>query len=309
MAYVGNPIDTQNTFQSLQGKRFNGDGSTTAFTLDVAPSSTLDIEVFVGNVRQDPNSAYTLSGTTLTFTGAPPSGTNNIYVVHQAKSVGTIDVPALGVSTASIQADAITEAKIADDAVESEHLNNNVISGQTELAATPADTDELLISDAGTIKRIDFSHIKSSNTPAFEAKLGSDMNVTDNAQTKVTCGTEVFDTDNAYDNSTNYRFTPQTAGKYYVYGGVGSITDETHLKEARAMIWKNGSRYRTSTSDPRNNLGYHYNNYVAAIVDMNGSSDYVELYGLTNKDGGTDCKITKSHEDSTYFGAFKIAGV
>ena len=93
MSYVGNPIDTQNTFQSLVGKRFSGDGSTTAFTLDVAPSSTLDIEVFVGNVRQDPNSAYTLSGTTLTFTGAPPSGTNNIYVVHQAKSVGTIDVP------------------------------------------------------------------------------------------------------------------------------------------------------------------------------------------------------------------------
>ena len=93
MAYVGNPIDTQNTFQSLVGKRVNGDGSTTAFTLDVAPSSTLDIEVFVGNVRQDPNSAYTLSGTTLTFTGAPPSGTNNIYVVHQAKSVGTIGIP------------------------------------------------------------------------------------------------------------------------------------------------------------------------------------------------------------------------
>jgi len=90
MAYVGNPIDTQNTFQSLVGKRFNGDGSTTDFTLDVAPGSTLDIEVFVGNVRQDPNSAYTVSGTTLSFTGAPPSGTNNIYVVHQAKSVGTI---------------------------------------------------------------------------------------------------------------------------------------------------------------------------------------------------------------------------
>ena len=93
MAFIGTPLDTRNTFQSLVGKRFNGDGSTTAFTLDVAPSSVLDIEVFVGNVRQDPNSAYTLSGTTFTFTGAPPSGTNNIYVVHQAKSVGTIDVP------------------------------------------------------------------------------------------------------------------------------------------------------------------------------------------------------------------------
>ena len=94
MAYVGTPIDTTNTFQSLTGDRFDGDGSAVAFTLSTAPASTLDIEVFVGNVRQDPNSAYTLSGTTLTFTGAPPSGTNNIYVVHQAKSVGTIDPPA-----------------------------------------------------------------------------------------------------------------------------------------------------------------------------------------------------------------------
>ena len=106
MSYVGNPIDTQNTFQSLVGKRFNGDGSTTAFTLDVAPSSTLDLEVFVGNVRQDPNSAYTVSGTTLTFTGAPPSGTNNIYVVHQAKSVGTITPGANSVG--------ITELNVSD---------------------------------------------------------------------------------------------------------------------------------------------------------------------------------------------------
>ncbi len=108
MAYVGNPIDTKNTFQSLQGKRFNGDGSTTDFTLDVAPGSTLDIEVFVGNVRQDPNSAYTLSGTTLSFTGAPPSGTNNIYVVHQAKSVGTIDVPSSFLSDAQTFSGALT---------------------------------------------------------------------------------------------------------------------------------------------------------------------------------------------------------
>jgi hypothetical protein len=102
MAYVGNPIDTKNTFQSLAGKRFNGDGSTTDFTLDVAPGSTLDIEVFVANVRQDPNSAYTLSGTTLSFSAAPASGTNNIYVVHQAKSVGTIDPPANSVGVTQL---------------------------------------------------------------------------------------------------------------------------------------------------------------------------------------------------------------
>ena len=107
MAYLGTPIDTTNQFQSLQGKRFSGDGSTTAFTLDIAPSSVFDIEVFVENVRQDPNSAYGISGTTLTFTGAPPSGTNNIYVVHQAKAVGTIDVPASGVVPASLASNII----------------------------------------------------------------------------------------------------------------------------------------------------------------------------------------------------------
>ena len=47
MAYVGTPLDTTNAFQSLAGKRFNGDASTTAFTLDSAPNSTLDIEVFI----------------------------------------------------------------------------------------------------------------------------------------------------------------------------------------------------------------------------------------------------------------------
>ena len=108
MAYVGTPIDTTNQFQSLVGKRFNGDGSTTDFTLDVAPSSTLDIEVFVENVRQDPNSAYTLSGTTLSFTGAPPSGTNNIYVVHQAKAVGTINPPDASVNSDKLTGNLVT---------------------------------------------------------------------------------------------------------------------------------------------------------------------------------------------------------
>ena len=149
MAYVGNPIDTQNTFQSLVGKRFNGDGSTTNFTLDVAPSSTLDIEVFVGNVRQDPNSAYTLSGTTLTFTGAPPSGTNNIYVVHQAKSVGTIGIPDDTISARTlVTADSSADHVIIEDATDGElkkalypsGFDVSSITGATALTTQPAAT-------------------------------------------------------------------------------------------------------------------------------------------------------------------------
>ena len=109
MAYVGTPIDTTNQFQSLQGKRFSGDASTTAFTLDIAPSSVFDIEVFVENVRQDPNSAYSLNGTTLTFSAAPPSGTNNIYVIHQAKAVGTINPP-----TGSITNDTLSSGSFSN---------------------------------------------------------------------------------------------------------------------------------------------------------------------------------------------------
>ena len=287
MAYVGNPIDTQNTFQSLVGKRFNGDGSTTDFTLDVAPGSTLDIEVFVGNVRQDPNSAYTLSGTTLSFTGAPPSGTNNIYVVHQAKSVGTIDVPALGVSTASIQADAITEAKIADDAVESEHLNNNIISGQTELAATPADTDELIISDAGTLKRIDYSYIKAGdNDPMFSAKFTGSQSISSSSQVKITSFTsELYDYDSTYDGN---RFTVPsgiTDQPFFISGIVvcNGIDDGKRLELS----------VRVNGSEVQNNRTYSSAGNKATGTSVNYSQqlstgDYVELYTYHDSSGSQD---------------------
>jgi cytoskeletal protein CcmA (bactofilin family) len=74
-----------------------------------------------------------------------------------ASDTGALTIANTSVETAMIAADAITEAKIADDAVESEHLNNNVISGQTALTSGLATTDELLISDGGTIKRMDVS--------------------------------------------------------------------------------------------------------------------------------------------------------
>ena len=174
MAYVGTPIDTRNTFQSLQGKRFNGDGSTTAFTLDVAPSSTLDIEVFVGNVRQDPNSAYTLSGTTLTFTGAPPSGTNNIYVVHQAKSVGTIDPPATETVAKQFNGGVVFNEDSADldFRVESNgNANMLVVNGGEDKVGIGADPD---LGAALHIKTADSS--ASANAAADELVIEGSAN-------------------------------------------------------------------------------------------------------------------------------------
>ena len=76
----------------MNSEQFSGDGSTTVFTLAQSVSVTAEIEVFIGNVRQDPFTAYNVSGgTTLTFTSAPPTGTNNIYVVFQGKTTGTTE--------------------------------------------------------------------------------------------------------------------------------------------------------------------------------------------------------------------------
>ncbi len=72
-----------------------------------------------------------------------------------ASDAGALTIANTSVETAMIAADAITEAKIADDAVESEHINDNVISGQTALTSGLAGTDELLISDGGTVKKMD----------------------------------------------------------------------------------------------------------------------------------------------------------
>jgi len=72
-------------------------------------------------------------------------------------SNGAVTIAGTSVETSMIAADAITEAKIADDAVESEHINDNVISGQSALTSGLASTDELLVSDAGTIKKMDVS--------------------------------------------------------------------------------------------------------------------------------------------------------
>lgn len=87
MAYIGNnPLSV-----AFLTDQFSGNGSTVAFTLSVAPANTASILVAVTGVVQDP-STYSVSGTTLTFSAAPPSGTGNI-------SVRYLGIPASGVTT------------------------------------------------------------------------------------------------------------------------------------------------------------------------------------------------------------------
>ncbi len=82
MAYLGKEAINRSTGTSKDS--FSGDGSTTAFTMSRSVLLVTDIEVFVDNVQQEPTTAYTVSGTTLTFDEAPANGTNNVYVIHRS---------------------------------------------------------------------------------------------------------------------------------------------------------------------------------------------------------------------------------
>ena len=117
-----------------------------------------------------------------------------------------------------------------------------------------------------------------TNTPAFEAYLSGDQSISDGATTKVQFNTEVFDTDSDYDNSSNYRFTPTTAGKYYVSSGLKTESTASSIQNATLFIYKNGSSYKRSVLYAPSAKPDAFPVFIDAIIDMNGSSDYLEIY-------------------------------
>ena len=137
-----------------------------------------------------------------------------------------------------------------------------------------------------------------NNTPSFQAQNSSRTSVPNNVDTKIAYTSEDYDVGGDYDAS-NSRFTPQTAGKYYVYhsGGFNSGDD---FEPVRLAIWKNGgllieNQYR--------NLYYNVN-YVATVVTMNGSSDYVEAFG--KQASGSTIDFDNNNNTRAKFGAFKL---
>jgi len=144
------------------------------------------------------------------------------------------------------------------------------------------------------------------NQPAFEAYLNSSQTISDAVATKIQFDVEIYDTNNCYDNTTNYRFTPTVAGKYYIYSflaGDGSGSDD--IKQTYNYIYKNGVMIKQSipnqfNSYPANVVGAPIN----TVVDMNGSTDYIEIYGLIDITTGTPSILGNNQRSS--FGAYRI---
>lgn len=125
----------------------------------------------------------------------------------------------------------------------------------------------------------------AGNGPAFSAYRVTNQTVSNNTTTKLQINTEEFDTNSNYDNSTNYRFTPTVAGYYlFVFGGYGTDSSGS-LSLNFVLLFKNGNLLSAGTA---RSGSYSYTpSYVyvdgtaqgSVLVYMNGSTDYMELYG------------------------------
>ena len=151
------------------------------------------------------------------------------------------------------------------------------------------------------------SGVTGLNYPAFHAFISSNQTVSDSVDTKVQCDTELLDTDGCYDNSTNYRFTPTVAGKYFVFGQVrGDSTGADSLARVIVKIFKNGANAAAAQNfGSVTNYSNVYSPFVSVILDMNGTSDYIELFGFVDSASGTP-EFVSGTVPISHFGAYRI---
>jgi hypothetical protein len=183
---------------------------------------------------------------------------------------------------------------------------NNIINENADTITIGASGDTITIPSGATIDLSNATQtgVGGVNTPAFEATLSS-QSVTNATTNKLSLSTEVFDTDSCYDNVTNYRFTPTTAGKYFVYGQ--AFYEETgnvnRLYNSTLNIYFNGSAITNGTQTfTSNNATYSTTQSISfhATINMNGSTDYLELFSYVQVSSGTP--VIKNGR----FGAYKL---
>ena len=138
-----------------------------------------------------------------------------------------------------------------------------------------------------------------TNTPNFRATMSSGTSLVDQTFTKLAFNTETYDTGNCYD-TTNYRFTPTTSGKYLVIASVLVSSSDMSSSITLCSIFKNGVEHSranivmsSSTSNP----------ITVSLIQLNGSSDYVEAFAYQ---ASLSTKTAYTGSEQTYFSAYKL---
>ena len=264
MAYIGKEPIVGN-FQKCDAITVvNGQAAYTlqVSSTNVVPESANHMLVSLNGILQAPVTSFTVSSSTLTFASNLATGDVIDFVILLGN---VLDLGTVSDGT-------ITNAKLAQD----------IISGETALASAPADTDEFLVSDAGTLKRIDYSLIKGGNTPMILVRPSSGQTIATATTTKVALGTEVIDTDSTFASD---KWTPGVVGKYYISGNT-SINLSTAGAYLQAAIYKNGSAIALGQVQSEGTTA----TMIATIevIDTADADDYYELYVRQNTGGSLD---------------------
>jgi hypothetical protein len=150
VSYLGQALPyydpTNAPVPQLDAERFNGNSSTTIFTMLRQVASSTDVDIFVNNVRQEPQTAYTVSNKTLTFSGAPSTGTGNIYLVYR-NSYGAQNF-------ATIPDGSISLAQIATNLkqFETQTLTGDGSTTAFTLSTAPSNANSIILSIDGVIQ-------------------------------------------------------------------------------------------------------------------------------------------------------------
>jgi len=152
-----------------------------------------------------------------------------------------------------------------------------------------------------------------SNAPAFEATISASQTLTENQYVKLAFNTEIFDTAGNYDHATNYRFTPQTAGKYFFYvNAIFNAGGSGEFERVRLGLYKNGSLvyYQQEGSQSQAVNSQRRAQTIQKVIELNGSSDYVEAFAFFEHDaqGAGTLELIESGLNNV-FGAYKLIGV
>ena len=136
------------------------------------------------------------------------------------------------------------------------------------------------------------------NGPAFSAYSNVDLSVTSAVITKVNINTEDFDTASCFDTAL-YRFTPTIAG-YYQVNAIVSGRASTTFTQINAYLYKNGVSILRSGITAQLTAASLAKAPIATLVYMNGSTDYLELYGAVQGTGGQTFNSVSSADTSTF---------
>ena len=187
---------------------------------------------------------------------------------------------------------------------------NNIIneSGNTITIGASGDTTNII----GTLQN-NGAAVGGDNTPMASAYLSADQTISHETWTKVQLNTEFFDTDSAYDNSSNYRFTVPSgeAGKYFIYFQMCAYGNNNDERNMASSIYKNGTSLIQNfgqTASIRTSYSTQKTKPVSGIFDL-AVSDYIEFYAKVNVNSGTpSIDGTGATSMRTYFAISKMIG-